>query len=142
MSKTIEASGSCLCGAVAVVAKQMSTDAGACHCDMCRKWAGGPFIAVNCGDAVSLDGAENVSVYPSSDWAERGFCARCGTHLFYRLRQNGQYIMSAGLFDQEDELIFDHEVFVEEKPRYYDFRNATRKMTGAEVFALFAADSE
>ena len=142
MPKTIEASGSCLCGAVSVSAKRMSTDAGACHCNMCRKWAGGPYMAVDCGVAVSFDGDDNISVYVSSDWAERGFCSNCGTHLFYRLRQSGQYIMSAGLFDQENDLVFDHEVFVEEKPRYYDFGNETKKMTGAEVFALFGGDND
>ena len=142
MTGSIEATGSCLCGAVTVSARSMNTAAGACHCNMCRKWAGGPFMAVDCGTETSWTGTDSLSVYTSSDWAERGFCANCGTHLFYRLRESGQYIVSAGLFDREDALIFDHQVFIEEKPAYYTFANDTKNMTGPEVFALFGPDSD
>ena len=142
MANTIEAKGNCLCGAVSVTAAEMSQDVGACHCNMCRKWAGGPFLAVDCGTKVTFDGEQDIAVFPSSEWAERGFCSKCGAHLYYRLRQSGQYIMSAGLFDQEAKLNLDHQVFIEEKPAYYQFANKTKDMTGAEVFALFASDAD
>ena len=37
--------GTCLCGAVEVVAGD-ATQIGLCHCSMCRRWTGGPFFAV------------------------------------------------------------------------------------------------
>ncbi|NIT13149.1 MAG: GFA family protein, partial [Candidatus Dadabacteria bacterium] len=52
---------------------------------MCRKWCGGPLMAVNCGTDVTFEGEDNITVYDSSSWAERGFCSGCGSHLFYRL---------------------------------------------------------
>jgi len=94
-------------------------------------------LAIDCGTDVQLQGEEAISVYNSSAWAERGFCSRCGTHLFYRMKQNNQYIVPAGLFDQSDNFQFDQQIFIDEKPEYYEFANHTHNMTGAEVFAQF-----
>ncbi len=140
MSETIEAKGSCLCGEVEIQALSMSLDVGACHCSMCRKWAGGPFLAVDCNTKVKISGEKSVSAYASSEWAERGFCSKCGTHLFYKLKQNGQYIIPVGLFDVSSKLNFDHQIFIEEKPEYYSFSNETKNMTGEEVFAQFSGE--
>lgn len=138
----MEARGSCVCGATQITAKTVSRNVGACHCGLCRKWAGGPFMAVDCGTEVSFTGADNISVFDSSDWAERGFCNKCGTHLFYRLKENKQYYMPAGVFEDDSNFVFDHQVFIDEKPEYYKFANKTTDMTGAEVFAKFGASSE
>ena len=83
-----------------------------------------------------------VGVFDSSEWADRGFCKNCGTHLFYRLKQNQQYIMPVALFGDELDYVFDHQVFVDDKPGYYDFSNETKNMTGEEVFAYFAEQSK
>lgn len=138
MSKTEEKSGRCLCGAIRITAKTTSTSAGACHCSSCRLWAGGPWMTVDCGTEVSFSGEENITVFDSSDWAERGFCSKCGSHLFYRLKESGQHIMSAGLFG-DTSFEFDHQVFIDEKPTYYSFANQTHDMTGPELFAKFGA---
>ena len=140
MSSVIESKGTCLCGAVSIQAKSMATDVGACHCNMCRKWTGGPLLAVDCKDEIKIAGEKNISVFESSEWAERGFCSKCGTHLFYRLKQNNQYFVSAGLLDAESKLHFDHQIFIEEKPEYYSFANETKNMTGEEVFAQFSGE--
>ena len=135
MKSTIEAKAACLCGSINLKVMQMSKMVGACHCSICRKWSGSPMLAVDCHDQVTFDGEENITVYNSSEWAERGFCSKCGTHLFYRLKQPLKYVMPAGLFDEDFE--FDHQIFVEEKPEYYKFANETHDMTGEEVFAMF-----
>lgn len=131
--------GGCLCGSVQFRAAACNTHVGACHCSMCRKWGGGPFFAVDCGTDVVFEGEESISVYSSSEWAERGFCSRCGSHLFYRLKGSGQTMIPAGLFDDLSAPVFDHQVFIDEKPGWYEFSNATKNMTGEEVFAAFAA---
>jgi hypothetical protein len=108
---------------------------------MCRKWGGGPLMAVDCGTVVSFEGEENISTFPSSEWAERGFCNKCGSNLFYKLKDSGQYIMTAGLFDDEARFVFEEQIFIDEKPAYYEFKNETKDMTGAEVFAKYAPPS-
>jgi hypothetical protein len=142
MSETLENTGKCLCGATHFTAYTMSKNIGACHCDMCRKWGGGPLLVTDCGTAVTFEDENSITVFNSSDWAERGFCKHCGTHLFYRLKESGQYYIPVGLFDDGSAFIFDHQIFIEEKPPYYCFANETENMTGAEMFAKFAPTSE
>lgn len=138
MSGISSEKGSCLCGAVRISANAVSHKVGACHCGMCRKWTGGPLLAVACGTDVAFEGEENIKAYSSSDWAERGFCNQCGSHLFYRLKGNREYMIPVGLFDECKELEFDRQIFIDSKPAYYSFANTTRNMTGEEVFAQFA----
>lgn len=107
-----QAHGRCLCGKVKVKAEQVVLRAGVCHCLYCQKWSGGPLFTVDCGTEVKLEGSCFVSTFNSSDWAERGFCNNCGTHLFYRLKQNSQYFMPVGLFEQLKDLVFDHHILL------------------------------
>jgi hypothetical protein len=139
MSETIEGKGTCLCGTIKIVAKTMNIHMGVCHCNMCRKWGGGPLMAVDCGTEVSFEGEVNITVYDSSEWAERAFCNKCGSHLYYRLKENGQFMMPVGLFDNEPRFTFDHQVFIDKKPSFYSFANETLNMSEAEVFAKYSS---
>ena len=130
--------GHCLCGAVTIAARRAANRVGACHCSMCRRWGGGPFLEIDCGTDVTIEGDEHITVFESSDWAERGFCAKCGTHLFYRIKRTGLHIVPVGVFEDDTGLTFNHQVFVDERPHYYRFENETEDMTGAEVLAKFA----
>jgi hypothetical protein len=132
MSDLVEGKGSCLCGAICFTATKANQSMGACHCDMCRKWGGGPLLAVPCESEVSFEGEENISVFDSSDWAERGFCKLCGSHLFYRLKESGQHFIPAGLFENQECFSFDRQVYIDRKPPYYSFANKTANMTEAE----------
>lgn len=134
--------GQCLCKKIEVSVKNFDPEFGACHCSTCRKWSGGPLLCTDCGHDVNFSDPSQISIYPSSEWAERGFCKSCGTHLFYRLVASGQYLMPIGLFENSDDLKFDHQIFIDEKPAYYDFSNDTSQLTGAEVFAAFTEDGE
>ena len=96
-------------------------------------------MAVDCGTDISFEGIDNISVFDSSQWAERGFCKICGSHLFYRLKESQQYFMSVGLFDDDTDLVFDHQVFIDHKPAFYRFANETQDMTEAEVFAQYSS---
>lgn len=138
MNSGIKHRGACLCGAVRVTAETKDTRIGACHCAMCRKWSGGPLFAVECESDVDLSGTEHISIFSSSDWAERGFCRECGTHLFYRLKQEGHYAIPVGLFDGDNEWIFAEQIFIDEKPSFYSFAEKTKDLTGEEVFAQYS----
>ena len=138
MSATTERQGHCLCGAVNITARKAGNSVGACHCGMCRRWGGGPFMEINCGTDLTISGEDNISVFDSSAWAERGFCRQCGTHLFYRIKETKQHMIPVGLFDDTENLTFDSQVFIDEKPPYYRFADATKEMTGAEIFAMYA----
>lgn len=142
MSELSTVKGSCLCGAVKLSTPSINNHLAACHCSMCRKWGGGAFLGVECNEGVSFEGEENIRVYQSSAWAERGFCNQCGSHLFYRLKANNHHFIPVGIFDRDSNFVFDLEVFIEEKPEYYSFANQTKHMTGQELMAMFAASPE
>ncbi|MGR5064090.1 GFA family protein [Photobacterium sp. DNB22_13_2] len=126
--------GKCLCGAIELTAEDQK-EVGLCHCNMCRKWSGGPLFAVHCNDVVTIEGDAPV-VYRSSEWAERVFCGTCGTHLFYHLLPSNEYIVSAGLF-QEQAFTLTSEIFIDEKPDFYELKNDTHKMTAQQVFEQY-----
>lgn len=129
MPKVIERTGSCLRGAARYTAHPKANHVDACHCTMCRKWGGGPFMELNCGSVIQFESDEAISVFDSSDWAERGFCS----HLFYRLKETQEHRVPVGLFNNDEDLVFDQQVFIDQKPAYYEFSNKTETMTAAEV---------
>lgn len=137
-SRATSVSGGCLCGAVRFTAHPENREVGACHCGMCRRWAAGPFLERDCGDTLTVEDATRLGVYRSSEWAERCFCKTCGTPLFYRLIAKNRYFVSAEAFDDRDAYALSSQIFIDEKPAYYEFANKTSTMTGAEVFAAFA----
>jgi hypothetical protein len=133
--------GQCLCGAITISVPETKAIA-ACHCGMCRRWGGGPYLAVHCGSELQVTGAEKLKTYRSSEWAERAFCSECGTHLFYRLIPTNEYFPTAGLFQgQQDSTAFQFEtqIYIDNKPNYYEFANQTQMMTEAEVMAQFSS---
>lgn len=77
--------GGCQCGAVRYRLASAPSRANVCHCRMCQKAGGGPFMAfaaVKLADLTWTRGAPKS--FDSSAVAERGFCAECGTPLSYR----------------------------------------------------------
>jgi len=141
MTEELSLMGKCMCGAVKISASARKPSVAACHCDMCRRWSAGPFMAVNC-QIVTFEGEENIGRIRSSDWAERGFCTKCGSNLFYHLVESSDYQISAGLFDDQSTLRMSLQVFTDSKPQYYAFSNETKMMNAAEVVAAFAPPSD
>lgn len=134
-------SGHCLCGKIKVQAELAENIFSACHCDMCKTWGGSSLLAVHAGTSAAFQGEENISVYHSSEWAERGFCKGCGTHLFFRLKENNHYYLPLGLFKNTQELNFDSQIFIDKKPPNYSFANHTKTLTEEEFYRLFASKS-
>jgi hypothetical protein len=126
--------GRCLCGAVSIMLGGAKPLVDICHCDMCRRWGGGPFGGVS-GASFDVTGEENVAIYRSSKWAERAFCGRCGSNLWYRFIPANHYSFLAGLFDLPDSVKMWRQIFIDEKPGWYDFSQDTPTQTGAEVVA-------
>ena len=138
MSHDNKATGRCLCGAVKIKLTKDHKEVGVCHCSMCRRWGSGPNMAIDVGKDIEIEGKDHVTVYRSSDWAERASCKTCGSNLYYRIVEAYDYVVCAGILDEPGDLVLANQIFVDEKPEFYDFANDTKKMTGAEVFAMYA----
>lgn len=132
--------GKCLCGAVRVEATPIGNDLSACHCGMCRAWAGGVFLSVHSQD-VAANGP--IRTRKTSDWAERGWCDECGSVIWYRVTEpgpyEGMYGLSAGLFPDGANHTLNLEYYIDLKPKGWSFTGDHSRMTEAEVQALFAA---
>jgi hypothetical protein len=88
--------GGCQCGAIRFRVSGVR-DSAVCHCRMCQKAFGNYFAPLVTVEAVEWTRGE-PALFRSSNLARRGFCARCGTPLFY-LGDDDLYEIAAGAFD-------------------------------------------
>ena len=133
--------GQCLCGEVKFSAPE-AQHIDVCHCDMCRRWTGSAFIGVDYrSGGIEMAETESLVWFNSSEWAERGFCNKCGSSLFYRVKEDDSFMaISAGALDLPNGLALEKEIFIDEKPDYYAFAGHQKKLTGAEFFASMQDD--
>jgi len=136
--------GQCLCGDVTFETRAPD-HIDACHCQMCQKWAGGIFIGADFrrADSVRITKDDGLSWYKSSDWARRGFCKTCGSSLFYRLNAAEDFwAVCAGTLDLPAGLNLTKEIFIDEKPDYFELAGAQDKLTGEEFFASLNQETD
>lgn len=92
--------GGCQCGKVRfAIAPADVLATGYCHCSICRRLSGSPVNAWVAVATESLALTSAVARYRSSPNGERGFCAACGTQLFYAPDDNSYITLNATGFD-------------------------------------------
>lgn len=94
--------GGCQCGAVRYALTPPVEETNVCHCRMCQKAGGGPFMVlarVPIDALVWTRGAP--SHFDSSTFARRGFCSACGTPLTYQWTARAISV-TAGSLDRPD----------------------------------------
>ena len=127
-------SGTCLCGSVRVRIAKPDDSIELCQCAMCRRWGGGYFAGIGGNDA-EVDGRANVTAYRSSDWAERSFCRKCGSNLWFTFLPTGHRSFCAGLFDDLQEIAAAKEIFCDSATTWSVTKGDHRRQTGAEIIA-------
>lgn len=137
-----ERTGQCMCGAVRFTARDVPDTFGACHCEMCRRWSGGTFMGVTVpGKGLTWEGEVQIKTLQSSDWAERAWCQRCGTGLYYHVTANGpmsdDYEIPIGLFDDSTGMTLTSEIFIDHKPEGFAFAGDRDQLTRSEVLKKF-----
>ncbi|MFW2541459.1 GFA family protein [Primorskyibacter sp. 2E107] len=125
MSGAAERSGGCLCGAVRFVATDVPGTAGICHCEMCRRWTGSALIGVTVPTQTVRWSGEDLRILQTSDWAERAFCGKCGSGLYFRVTMRGEWYgnteIPVGLFDDPNGFEITNEIYIDHKPDSYAF---------------------
>ena len=78
-------SGGCHCGAVQYEVDGEAVYHALCHCQSCRASSGAPMVAWFCvqEDQLRVISGE-LAQFEGTPGAQRQFCPRCGTGLFYR----------------------------------------------------------
>lgn len=119
--------GSCLCGAISFEVTGQLGSADACHCVQCRKWTGHFLPSVEVArTALILQGESHLKWFHSSAKVRRGFCAECGTSLFFDPidQQKHHWIAIAlGAFDAAVDVKLGMHIFVAEKGSYYELND-------------------
>ncbi len=113
-------SGGCLCGAVRFDVTGPLRDIILCHCTMCQK-AGGHHFAATAALTADLDIKHSGSLkwFKSSHYAHRGFCADCGSSLFWKMDERDSTSIMAGSFDEDIDLPVTSQVFMADRKSYY-----------------------
>lgn len=130
----MDATGRCLCGAVRFTAHGVEPHFHACQCRMCQRWGGGPAFAAET-KGVDFEQDETLARFASSAWAERLFCSRCGSNLFYFLKPADRYMVWIGALDDPEAFELDGEIFVDEPRARFEFAGDHPRQTAAEVIA-------
>lgn len=120
--------GSCLCGGVTFEVTGNLRDVVACHCTQCRKTSGHHVAATACDDDdLKFNKLDTLAWYRSSDIAERGFCSRCGSSLFYRPLQGHMTSIGAGSLDGPTGLRLSGHIHCASKGDYYEITDGTEQ---------------
>jgi hypothetical protein len=116
--------GSCLCGAVHYRVSGPLRPIIACHCIQCRKSSGHYVAATACPtEALHMEG-DTLQWFASSPQAERGFCGRCGSNLFWRRTGSSSTSIWAGSIDGPTGLHIAQQMFTRSKGDYYTLPDA------------------
>lgn len=112
--------GRCLCGSIRYRYGGDHKALTVCHCGMCRRWHGslGAYVSGKPADC-RLEGTEHLRWYASSADAERGFCALCGSKLFWRDKAGTAMDIAAGTIDQPIGQATTAHIWVRDKGDYY-----------------------
>ncbi len=93
--------GGCQCGAIRFRTTELLDNAHICHCRMCQKAVGNFFAALVSTPKSKLTWTRGTpSHFSSSEGVERGFCAQCGTPLYYDHVDGPDIGLMIGAFDQ------------------------------------------
>jgi hypothetical protein len=92
--------GGCQCGRVRYAATGAPDDVSVCHCRMCQKAVGGPFVALAMFRPEQVTWTrDRPGQFRSSTVATRLFCPGCGTPLAYVDDDSGNVELTLGSLD-------------------------------------------
>lgn len=93
--------GGCQCGALRYRATAVMDNAHLCHCRMCQKAVGNLFAALVAAPKDAFKWTRGTpAIWQSSAQVERGFCADCGTPLFYNDVSSDRIGLAIGSLDK------------------------------------------
>lgn len=115
----VRATGGCLCGAVRYTVRGPLRGIILCHCGQCRRVHGHLGAYTSAARAhVTLEGAEALVWFATSERGRRGFCATCGSSLFFEPVGEDRLAIVAGSVDQPSGLEVIGQEYVVDKADY------------------------
>ncbi|OJU16483.1 MULTISPECIES: GFA family protein [unclassified Sphingomonas] len=113
--------GSCLCGAITFTVAGDLPPPAVCHCSQCRKQSGHCFASTEVPtSALTIADEHSLAWFQSSEKARRGFCASCGSTLFWAPLHDDKIAVAMGAFDKPTGTTIGMHIYVADKGDYYD----------------------
>ena len=95
--------GGCLCGAIRYEARVSASENWYCHCRMCQKSSGSAVSTSAIVPKARLQVTRGKpKFYRSSKFVERGFCADCGSPMFFRPTNEDWISILSGTLDNPE----------------------------------------
>jgi hypothetical protein len=97
----MQMTGGCLCGSLRYSVSAAPVFQVICHCKMCQKASGGPFVALAFvpPESVAVTKGTTKTIQTSSD-SVRHFCADCGSPIFFQRPQVQRIAVLVGTLDE------------------------------------------
>lgn len=113
--------GNCLCAAISYTVAGGLREVINCHCSQCRRFHGhfAAYTAAQRDEVTVHDQDKQLTWYCSSEKARRGFCARCGSSLFWDEYLSGWLRIAAGTLDQPTGLRTVAHIYTADQGDYY-----------------------
>ena len=131
MNTTAKVQAACLCGATRLDLALSSKWLAYCHCSMCRRAHGAPFVTWAGFPSAQVSvapGASEPAWYASSPGTRRGFCARCGSPMLFESdRWPGEVHVARALIEGELDRAPAAHVFYETHVPWLDVADALPK---------------
>lgn len=118
MSEYSNSTGSCVCGEIAYVAKNIKP-IWYCHCEQCRRMTG-HYMAASQVHLEDIDIKGEPKWYYVNERSRHGFCPNCGAQMFWRNDENDTISITGGSLNNTEGLLNKGHIFVAEKAAYYD----------------------
>lgn len=115
----LRATGGCLCGAVTYEVHGPLRDIVLCHCVECLRWSGnaGAFASARDDDLVIRgDALRWIDSPESRRHARRGFCAACGSSMFWKAADADRTGIAAGTLDPPTGLALTAHIYTHQAP--------------------------
>lgn len=123
--------GGCLCGAIRYRSTAAPVRGVICHCSMCRKHSGAPILAFVHfpRDAFTWVKGEPTR-YRSSQYAERGFCPKCGSSLsIHEEVLEDRVQVTLGSLDEPNRAKIDDHVWTVDRIGWFDVQDDLPRYT-------------
>lgn len=116
--------GSCLCGECKFEVHGALRSIIACHCSQYRKQTGHYLAATSALLAdFRLLRSDPLRWYRASPTAQRGFCSKCGSTLFWQADGRDEISIAAGSLDGPTGLTIEGHIFCADRGDYYSIPN-------------------
>ncbi len=126
-SQAVDFTGQCLCGAIRFRGRSApDPDLRACHCSQCRRWSGHVWASFDT-ETLTFESADSLRWFASSETAERGFCATCGSSLFWRSKGSDTIEVAPGALNLPTGLRLAGHIFTAFKGDYYNLPEAEER---------------